>query len=245
MPEICPLILLHGGLADHRACRPFAEPLSARFRVITPDLLGAGRSHHPGPLSWDLLADDVAALARRLGIERAVLGGISFGAACATRVALRHPALVAALVVLTPAYGGADLGFTPAQTAAMQAMAAAGRRALTDGIAALHPLLAALPAAIQDRARAMIDSFDPASVAATTAFMASGAQPFATGAELAAITAPTLLVPGTDPTHPPEVAEVYRLHLPRCTVRSIEPADFSADYAAAIAELLELASVPT
>lgn len=233
MPEIRPLILLHGGLADHRACRPFAEPLSARFRVITPDLLGAGRSHHVGPLSWDAIADHVAAGARRLGVERAIVGGISFGAGAAVRIALRHPALVEALILMTPAYGGAELGLDPAQRTAMQAMAAAGRRALTDGIAALHPLFAALPPEIQDRARAMVDSFDPASVAATTAFMASGAQPFATGAELAAITVPTLLVPGTDPTHPPEVAAVFVRHLPRCTVTE------SAEHASAIADFID------
>jgi pimeloyl-ACP methyl ester carboxylesterase len=238
MTELCPLILLHGGLADHRACAPFAGPLSARFRVLTPDLLGAGAARHAGPLTWDLIADHVAAEARALGVTRAVVGGISFGAGAAVRVALRHPALVHALILLTPAYGGADLGFNAAQTAAMDAMAGAGLRALTDGIAALHPLFAALPPAIQDRARAMVDSFDPASVAATTAFMASGAQPFATGADLAAITAPTLLVPGTDPTHPPEVAAVYRRHLPRCTVRDVVPADFTADYATPIAAFL-------
>src|SRR5688572_12114488 len=32
------LFLLHGGLADHRACAPLADPLADRFRVITPDL---------------------------------------------------------------------------------------------------------------------------------------------------------------------------------------------------------------
>jgi hypothetical protein len=70
--------------------------------------------------------------------------------------------------------------------------------------------------------------------------MASGAQPFGAAAELAAIAAPVLLVPGTDPYHPREVAELYRRHLPRCTVSSIEPADFvTADFATPMAELLE------
>ena len=81
----------------------------------------------------------------------------------------------------------------------------------------------------------MIDSFDAASVAATTAFMASGAQPFATGAELAAITAPALLVPGTDPTHPPEVADVFRRHLPHCTL------DRRTDFASAISDFIDRA----
>jgi pimeloyl-ACP methyl ester carboxylesterase len=226
--EGVPVILLHGGLATHVACRPFAEPLAARFRVITPDLRGSGRSHHAGPLSWDVLADDVAALARHLGVARAVIGGVSFGAGCAVRVALRHPTLAAALVLLTPAFGGADVGLTAAQQAAMAAMDAAGRRAVAEGVQVLHPLFDALPASVRERARVMVDAFDAASVATTTAFMASGAQPFATAAELHAITAPTLLVPGTDPTHPAEIADVYRRSLPRCAVRDVGPEDFGA-----------------
>ena len=57
-----PLVLLHGGLANHLACWQFAGPLTARFRVITPDLRGAGRSHFAGPLSWDLIPSDIPAL---------------------------------------------------------------------------------------------------------------------------------------------------------------------------------------
>lgn len=218
-----PIILLHGGLASHLACRLFAAPLSERFRLITPDLRASGRSIHAGPLTWDQLADDVAALARHLGVPRAVIGGTSFGAGCAVRVALRHPELVAALVILNPAFGGADVGLTPAQQAAMRAMDDAGRRAIAEGVGVLHPLFDALPAPIRDRARAMVEAFDPASVAASTRFMASGAQPFAAAAELEAIAAPTLLVPGTDPTHPPEISERYRRHLRRCTVREVGP----------------------
>ncbi len=231
-----PVILLHGGLATHAACQYVAAPLASHHRVITPDLRGSGRSVDARPLDWDLLADDVAGLVRHLGLERAVIGGISFGAGCAVRVALRHPALVEALVLLTPAYGGAALGLTTAQQAAMAAMAEAGQLALIEGIGALRPLFAALPDEIRERACALSATYDPGSVAASTRFMASGAQPFADGAELSAITAPVLLVPGTDPTHPVEVADVYRRHLPRCTVRSIGP----ADYAAQLSALIEL-----
>jgi pimeloyl-ACP methyl ester carboxylesterase len=231
-----PVIFLHGGLADHRAAQHVAGATAAPpYRLITPDLRGAGRSRHPGPLTWADLADDVAALACHLGVARAVVGGSSFGAGCAVAVALRHPALVAALVLVTPAYGGAELGLAPAQAAAMAAMDAAGRRCPREGITALHPLFAALPDPLRARARAMVDGFDPASVAATTAFMASGAQPFAAATELAAIAAPVLLVPGTDPTHPPEVAAVFRRHLRDCTVHAIAPADFAADHATPIA----------
>lgn len=211
-----PLVLLHGGLATHAACRPLAAALISRHRVITPDLRASGRSHFAGPLDWDLFADDIAALLRSLDLPRAAIGGLSFGAGVATRVALRHPDLVSALIILGPAYGGASLGLSPVQQAAMDTMAAAGARALTDGISALFPLFDALPPPTRTRALALVADYDPASVAALTSFMAAGSHPFASGADLAAITAPAFVVPGTDPEHPPAIADVY-LRLPRAT----------------------------
>jgi pimeloyl-ACP methyl ester carboxylesterase len=227
-----PIILLHGGLANHLAAQRFAAPLAERFRLVTPDVRASGRSVFAGPLTWDLLADDVVALVQHLGVERAVIGGVSSGSGIAVRVALRHPEVVAALVVLTPVFAGADVGLAPAAHAAMHAMNALGSRVVAEGIVVLLPIFDALPPPLRERARAMASAYDPASVAATTAFLASGAQPFATAAELAAIAAPALVVPGTDPTHPRDVAELYSRHLPRCTLRDAPP----DAWAAAIAE---------
>lgn len=230
-----PIILLHGGLANHQACRVFAALLAERFRLITPDLRGSGRSIYARPLDWDLLADDVAALIRHLALDHAVVGGISFGAGVAVRTALRHPRALSALLVLHPAFGGADVGLTPAQQTAMQKMDAAGSRAVAEGIEVLYPLLDTLPPAVRERARPIFAGYDPASVATTTRFLLTGGHPFATGADLSSIPVPTLLVPGVDPTHPPEVAEIYRRHLPRCTVRAVDASDF----ASAIADFLD------
>ena len=222
-----PIVLLHGGLANHLACWLYAEPLAARFRIITPDLRGAGRSHFAGPLSWDALADDVAVLVRELGLSRVVVGGSSFGAGVAVRVALRHRELVDALLVLHPAYGGDELGLSPAQQQAMAAMDAAGSRVVAEGIEVLLPLFAALPDEIRERAQRLVATYDPASVATTTAFMASHAQPFARAAELYTIDVPALVVPGVDAYHPREVADVFAAHLPRATIREADAAQLS------------------
>ncbi len=45
-PEI---VMLHGGMADHRAALPLIVPLGARHRVITPDLRSSGRSWSAAP----------------------------------------------------------------------------------------------------------------------------------------------------------------------------------------------------
>src|SRR5262245_53243754 len=167
-----PIVLFHGGLSNHQGAWLYATPLAARFRVITPDLRGSGRSHFGAPLSWDQLADDAAALLRGLEIERAVFGGTSFGAGVAVAVALRHPAIVEGLLVLNPAYGGAELGLAPAQQAAMNAMDAVGRRAVAEGVDVMLPLFDALPEPMRTRARALVVTYDAASVATSTAFMA-------------------------------------------------------------------------
>ncbi|MGK5558291.1 LLM class flavin-dependent oxidoreductase [Actinomadura kijaniata] len=79
-----------------------------RFRVVTPDLRGFGGSllgdDEP---SIDAMADDVARLFRRLGVQRAVVGGLSMGGYVAMALCRRHPDLVRGLV-LADTRAGAD-----------------------------------------------------------------------------------------------------------------------------------------
>jgi pimeloyl-ACP methyl ester carboxylesterase len=226
------IVFLHGGLANHESALRFVGGLASRFRLLAPDLRASGRSCFAGALSWAQLADDVAAVARAAGIERAVIAGASFGAGVALATALAHPALVDAVALFMPAFGGADLALAPAQVAAMQTMEEYGARAAAEGIDALLPIFDALPEPLRTRARATASTYDPASVAASTRFMNCGAQPFARRGELAAITAPVLVVPGADPTHPPEVAAHLARHLPRATVRECAPEQYGDALAA-------------
>lgn len=168
------LLLLHGGMADHRAAWPVVAPLAGRFRVIAPDLRGSGRSHYGMPISFDQLADDLASVLDRLGVRRAIVGGISGGSGVAVRFALRYPARVLGLVLVRPMYAGADRGYTAQQSASFAAMDAVASRAVAEGVRVMHPLYAALPPGIREQALAMLDEFDPASVVATSRFIASG-----------------------------------------------------------------------
>jgi 3-oxoadipate enol-lactonase len=76
-----PLLLIHGFPLCRRMWHPQIRALvSAGFRVITPDLRGFGESDTPeGPYSMELFADDMAGLLDHLGIEEAVVGGMSMG----------------------------------------------------------------------------------------------------------------------------------------------------------------------
>jgi pimeloyl-ACP methyl ester carboxylesterase len=211
------MVLLHGAMADHMAVLQLLRPLSARYRVIAPDLRGSGRSVSGETLDFDRLADDVMALLDHLRLDAAVIGGVSSGTGVALRCALRHPARTARLVLVTPVYGGGELGYTEQQRATFAMMDAMASRAPTEGVQVLRPLYANLPADIRERALAMLGSFDAASVAATSRFVASGAQPFRSAADLEVLRTPTLLIRGNDPVHPAAVSDLYASSIPDCT----------------------------
>jgi pimeloyl-ACP methyl ester carboxylesterase len=226
------VVMLHGGMASHVASRPLVAPLGARYRVVTPDLRGSGKSWYGGPLSFDLLADDVAALLDHLGAGRAMVGGVSGGSGIALRFALRHPGRTAGLVLVQPVFAGGERGYTAQQKETFAQMDAVASRALAEGVQVLRPLYANLPPPIRDKAFAMVDAFDAASVVTTSRFIASGAQPFTADAELRSLSMPVLLVRGGDPLHPAEVSDLYAASIPGCTVAPAAPPDIAADIGA-------------
>jgi pimeloyl-ACP methyl ester carboxylesterase len=94
-----PLVLLHAFPLDRRLFADTARRLTGRARTIVPDLRGFGGSDLGGPFSIADLADDVAHLLDDLGIERAVVAGISMGGYVALAFAARHPARLLGLVL--------------------------------------------------------------------------------------------------------------------------------------------------
>lgn len=75
-----PLVLVHGHPFDRTMWAPQVDAFSATHRVIVPDLRGYGESQVvPGTTPLSVFATDIAALLDHLGIERAVLGGLSMG----------------------------------------------------------------------------------------------------------------------------------------------------------------------
>jgi pimeloyl-ACP methyl ester carboxylesterase len=102
-----PVIVLNNGMVStspvwngHPAAyNTHLATLAERCRVIAPDLRGSGRTVHPGgPISYELLAEDVLALIDALGLDRPALVGFSDGGILATIVALTSPESVGAVV---------------------------------------------------------------------------------------------------------------------------------------------------
>ena len=222
------IVMLHGPMASHLAALPLVAPLAARYRVVAPDVRGSGKSWSGAPLTFDQLADDVAALLDHIGAERAVVGGLSGGSGIALRFALRHPSRTAALVLVKPVYAGEERGYTKEQRLTFTRMDAVASRALDEGVQVLRPLYANLPPPVREKALAMLEGFDAASVVATSRFVASGAQPFTSAADLRSLAVPTLLVRGDDALHPAEVSNLYVENIPDCTVASASTTDVAA-----------------
>jgi pimeloyl-ACP methyl ester carboxylesterase len=97
-----PLILLHGGLGAIEMFGPNLPALAKGRQVIAVDLQGHGRTADiDRPLSVALMADDIAALIKHLGLESADIMGYSLGGGVALLTAIRHPETVRKLVVVS------------------------------------------------------------------------------------------------------------------------------------------------
>ena len=234
------IVVLHGALANHQAALALVAPLSPRYHIVAPDLRGSGKSWCGSPITFDQLVGDIEALLDRIGAERAIVGGVSSGSGVALCFALRRPSRIASLILVSPVYAGEARGYTEQQRATFTRMDAVASRALAEGVQVLRPLYANLPPHVQERALAMIADFDPASVVATGRFMASGAQPFTSAAELKSLSIPTLLVRGDDPIHPAEVSDLYATNIPN---QIMLPAS-TKDVAAAIGAFCDQRSMP-
>jgi 3-oxoadipate enol-lactonase len=102
------VVLSHGFLMDHAMFDPQLAALSAEFRVITWDQRGHGGSPASGPFSYWDSARDVLALLDHLGVQRAVLGGVSQGGFLSLRAALLAPERAQALVLIDTQSGTED-----------------------------------------------------------------------------------------------------------------------------------------
>lgn len=101
-PRGFPAIFLHGGPGSH------TQPLHRRFfdpqfyRIVLSDQRGCGRSVPLGCIEENTtrhLVEDIEALRDRLGLERVMLFGGSWGATLALAYAAAHPQRVAAMVL--------------------------------------------------------------------------------------------------------------------------------------------------
>ena len=111
------VIFSHGFLMDHEMFAPQVEALADEFRCITWDERGFGQTAATGPFTYYDSADDCLGLVQHLGIESAVLAGMSQGGFLSLRAALQAPGAVRALVLIDTQAGVEDEAVVPAYDA--------------------------------------------------------------------------------------------------------------------------------
>lgn len=130
------LVFSHGLLMDHSMFDPQVQALQDRYRCIAWDERGHGQTAQAGtcaPFSYYDSANDLAALLAHLGVQRAVLVGMSQGGYLSLRCALTHPHIVQALVLIDTQAAPEDPALLPHHMALVQRWAQSG---LDDSMAA-------------------------------------------------------------------------------------------------------------
>ncbi|MCO6475974.1 MAG: alpha/beta fold hydrolase [Phaeodactylibacter sp.] len=95
------IVFSHGLLWSGRMFAAQVEHLKGRYRVITYDHRGQGRSEVAADgYDMDTLANDALALMDGLGIGRCHFAGLSMGGFVALRLASRHPERIQSLILM-------------------------------------------------------------------------------------------------------------------------------------------------
>jgi pimeloyl-ACP methyl ester carboxylesterase len=105
-----PMVLLHGGTATVLTSFESIIPAYAKtHRLIAPEQMGQGHTADADrPLEYAQMADDTDALLGQLGVVNADVLGISDGGEVALYLAGRHPARVRKLVIMGAAFSSRD-----------------------------------------------------------------------------------------------------------------------------------------
>ncbi|MFC2022242.1 alpha/beta fold hydrolase [Chloroflexota bacterium] len=98
-----PVVFQHGFGATVSMWQPQVPVLSREYQFVIYDARGHGQSESPpspDQYSADIVVEDLFQLLRTLGIEKAVVGGLSMGGYDSLRFYLRHPQMVTALIAM-------------------------------------------------------------------------------------------------------------------------------------------------
>lgn len=232
-----PVVLIHGFTGTGASWRSLVEVLAPDFTTIAVDLVGHGRSGSPStPERYAMrrAVDDLAALLRALGHERAAWLGYSLGGRVALQVAVHRPDVVSALVL-----EGATPGLATAEerTARVAADEAIAQRLDRDGIEAFVDFWQSISLwdsqqrTLSDHQRAGLRqgrlAQAPLGLVGSLRGMGTGAQEWV-GDRLDEVRVPVLLTAGTLDVKFSEIAREMAATLPDSTMRLIEDAGHAA-----------------
>ncbi len=210
-----PVVLLHGFPLDARIWASQRADLSSKYRVITPELRGFGRSQSQDAFTMESLADDVHALLAEIAALPCVLGGLSMGGYVALEYVKKYPTDLRGLMLIdTRAEGD-----SPEGKEARGKMAQLAKDKGSSPVAEqMMPKMLAPDAerhrpAVAKELRAIMEASPPATI--VNALMAMRDRKDHT-ANLPSIAVPTLILVGeADAITPPKMAEAMKAGIPK------------------------------
>ncbi|HUT55977.1 MAG TPA: alpha/beta hydrolase [bacterium] len=216
------MVLVHGWAGNAWNWESVFGPLSEHHRVVVVDLPGHGKSGCPEGFGYTMpgLADLVVQVMDELKIEKATVAGSSMGGAVTAWVAIRHPDRVDRLILVDAAGTGIQNNL----------MKMAGHLMTPSTVIPLIHLV--FP--VNEKRQAAVPVSERKRVVLAEELYASGRKKCAALAlartmksiskdvvddRLAAVTAPTLVIWGSDDGLLPRAAgEFYRDHIPGATM---------------------------
>jgi pimeloyl-ACP methyl ester carboxylesterase len=226
------VVLAHGLTATRRYVVMGSSALErGGHRVLAYDARGHGTSspaESPEAYRYEDLGADVEAVLDHAGAGRAVLAGASMGAHTLVWLALHRPDRVAGLIIITPAFSGAE-DSDPERLARWDALSDGLRHGGIDGFVAAYGE-PKVPERWREtvikviRQRLALHEHPDALADALRAVPRS--RPFGSLDNLAAIAVPTVVVASSDeadPEHPQAVGEAYADAIPGARLVTDEP----------------------
>jgi pimeloyl-ACP methyl ester carboxylesterase len=220
-----PLLLIPGLGARSSVFDPVIPDLSRRQRVITFDPRGLGESGNGGDITLANMALDAVVVLDAAGVANAAVFGASMGGLIAQHVVVNHPERVARLILAaTQPGGGHAVAANPADQAALLGK---GARTPEDAYRLACTVLyspqfqrtheAFIEDQIRERAR------KPARPRVFSAQFNAMAQPDGSFQRLTGVSAPTLVLHGTDDVVSPyENARILARQIPGAVLRPFD-----------------------
>ncbi len=238
-----PLIWSHGvffpiDVDNHSTLGRLLDGLEG-FTIIRYDARGHGRTPAAATVEqhrWDLLADDLLALADALGLDRFAAGGISMGSAVTLHAALKAPERVTAMLLLAMPTAWET---RPAERLRYRDLAALGS---TEAVSAFvqKDMDTLFPGdTMPESLRAMVAAFRAAEwTALERVILGASESDLPAPRDLARLHVRTLLRPWAgDSGHPLSTAEAAAKALPRADLALLEGFDDEAGMRRAFGEL--------
>lgn len=195
-----PLVLIPGIQGRWEYSRGLVDALSRFYRVITFSLADERRGQPDAPEAIDVFADQIESALDRIGVQRAVVAGVSFGGLAALRFAATRPARTKALVMISSP--GPQWRLRPRHDVYARLPWLFGPIFLAETPFRLRREIAASLPAWPDRRKYLLEQARTIATAPVSlARMAARARligPYDRVADSARVTAPTLIVQGDD-----------------------------------------------